>query len=210
MRVDSCCARGRRGPPAGLPRWFEFVAAAYGLTLLAPLLLVCLLIRLDTPGPTLFRQERVGRSGRRFCCLKFRTMTATAAPGEWRIDDFGTYQFNPEDRRDARLTRAGAVLRRTSIDELPQLLNVLRGEMALVGPRPELPQIVGQYPAQYHRRHAVPPGVTGLAQVSGRSDLSYAQTMAYDLDYLRRRSSRLDLLIVWRTAAAVASGAGAR
>jgi lipopolysaccharide/colanic/teichoic acid biosynthesis glycosyltransferase len=198
-------------PPAGLPRWFEFVAAAYGVTLLAPLLLlVWLLIRLDSTGPALFRQERVGRHGRHFCCLKFRTMTAAVPPGAWQIDDFDTYQFNPRGRRDARLTRVGAVLRRTSVDELPQLLNVLRGEMALVGPRPELPQIVAQYPLHYHRRHTVRPGVTGLAQVSGRSDLSYGQTMAYDLEYLRRRSARLDLLIIWRTTVAVASGAGAR
>jgi lipopolysaccharide/colanic/teichoic acid biosynthesis glycosyltransferase len=202
---------GRGATAAGLPRWFEIIAAAYGLTLLAPLLLlVWLLIRLDSPGPALFRQERVGLNGRRFCCLKFRTMTAAAMPGWRTIADFTSYQFNPGGRRDARLTRAGAILRRTSVDELPQLLNVLRGEMALVGPRPEVPAIVAQYPPAYHRRHAVPPGVTGLAQVSGRADLSYAQTVAYDLDYVRRRSARLDLTIVWRTVAAVASGAGAR
>ncbi len=215
MRVDGCednrCACGDAVPADGLPRWFEIAAAAYGLSLLAPLLLlVWLLIRIDSPGPALFRQERIGRHGRRFYCLKFRTMVADVEPGAWRIVDFDTFQFSAPAQRDARLTRAGAVLRRLSVDELPQLLNVLRGEMALVGPRPEVPQIVAQYPPAYHRRHDVAPGVTGLAQVSGRSDLSYAQTMAYDLGYVRRRSPRRDLAIMWRTVTAVASGAGAR
>jgi lipopolysaccharide/colanic/teichoic acid biosynthesis glycosyltransferase len=195
----------------GLPRWFEVVAAAYGLALLAPLLvLVWLLIRLDSAGPALFRQDRAGLRGRRFRCLKFRTMSVEAPPGRWDVDDFATYRFNPSGQRDPRLTRAGIVLRKTSIDELPQLLNVICGEMGLVGPRPELPQIVCQYPPAYHRRHAVLPGVTGLAQVNGRADLSYAETIAHDLEYVRRRSPRLDLLVMWRTAAVVATGAGAR
>lgn len=196
---------------SGLPRWFNLLAAGYALSLLAPLLLlIWLLVRLESPGPALFRQQRIGLRGRRFACLKFRTMSVAAAATDWRVDDFQSFTFNPAGRRDRRLTRIGSVLRKTSVDELPQLLNVIRGEMALVGPRPELPEIVAQYPPAYQRRHAVRPGITGAAQVNGRADLSYAQTIAYDLDYVRRQSTAQDLRLIWRTVAAVATGDGAR
>jgi lipopolysaccharide/colanic/teichoic acid biosynthesis glycosyltransferase len=195
----------------GLPRWFNLTASALALSLLSPLLvLIWLLIRLDSPGQALFAQDRIGLNGRRFRCLKFRTMASDLPEPSWRISDFGSYRFNPGGSRDPRVTRIGTVLRRTSIDELPQLLNVVLGEMALVGPRPEIPEIVAQYPPSYHRRHAVLPGITGEAQVSGRADLSYAETIAFDLRYVRRRSRWHDLAIIWRTVAVVIGGTGAR
>src|SRR5690242_19717395 len=148
-----------KGPRPGLPRWFDLIAAGSGLSVLAPfLLLVSLLVRLESPGPAIFRQTRVGRNGRRFTCFKFRTMREGAPPGNWTVRDFATYRFSPEGLRDTRLTALGAILRKTSVDELPQLLNVIRGDMALVGPRPEIPEIVEQYPPTCHRRHDVLPG----------------------------------------------------
>jgi lipopolysaccharide/colanic/teichoic acid biosynthesis glycosyltransferase len=201
----------RRAVAPGLPRWFDITAAALGLSLLSPLLLlVWLLVRLDSPGPVLFQQDRIGFRGIRFRCLKFRTMLDVDFSENREIHDFERFVFNPNGSRYPRLTRIGDTLRRTSVDELPQLLNVLRGDMGLVGPRPEIPEIVAQYPSEYHRRHAVRPGITGAAQVNGRADLSYAETMAHDLHYVTRRSGRLDLLLLWRTARAVGSGAGAR
>jgi lipopolysaccharide/colanic/teichoic acid biosynthesis glycosyltransferase len=203
--------RASGGASPGLPRWFDLTAAALGLSLLAPLLgLIWLLIRLESPGPPLYRQARIGRGGRPFICFKFRTMLNGAPDTVRRIEDFSAYYFNPDGVSDPRLTRLGTVLRKTSIDELPQLLNVVRGDMALVGPRPELPEIVDQYQHAYHERHSVLPGLTGVAQVNGRADLSYAETLAHDLRYVARRSLRADLAVLWRTAAAVASGAGAR
>jgi lipopolysaccharide/colanic/teichoic acid biosynthesis glycosyltransferase len=125
------------------------------------------------------------------------------------MEEFGSFVFSPP-AHDPRRTRTGSLLRVTSLDEVPQLLNVLRGEMTLVGPRPEVPQLVARYPARYHTRHHVPPGLTGLAQVNGRSDLTYGETMAWDLAYVRHRSDALDLRILGRTAGAVLRREGAR
>ncbi len=191
-------------------RLLNVYISAVGLALVWPLLaLIALLIRLESPGPVLFRQRRIGRGGRPFTIYKFRTMRRDARPGPLRVDDFGTFVFTPEGA-DPRRTAIGRVLRATSFDEVPQLLNVLRGDMVLVGPRPEIPEIVAQYPPPYHARHAVPPGLTGLAQIHGRSDLTYSRTIAYDLDYVRRRSAALDLRILARTPSAVLRGTGAR
>jgi lipopolysaccharide/colanic/teichoic acid biosynthesis glycosyltransferase len=191
-------------------RLLDIYVAAVGLALVWPLLaLVALLIRLESPGSPVFRQARVGRGGRLFSVYKFRTMRrdapATVVTGE-SIDQF---VFTPAGR-DPRRTRLGSILRVTSMDEVLQLLNVLRGEMALVGPRPDLPEIVAQYPPHYHHRHDVPPGLTGLAQINGRSDLTYSETIAYDLHYVRRRTSALDLRILARTAGVVLRRTGAR
>jgi lipopolysaccharide/colanic/teichoic acid biosynthesis glycosyltransferase len=184
--------------------------AAVGLALVWPLLaLIALLIRLESPGSPLFRQARIGRGGRPFTVYKFRTMRTDVPAAETAVQDFRSFVFTPAGR-DPRRTRIGGVLRVTSMDEAPQLLNVLRGEMRLVGPRPEIPEIVAQYPPAYHRRHDVPPGITGLAQINGRSDLTYAQTIAYDLAYVRNRSSALDVRIIARTILPVIRGDGAR
>ena len=183
--------------------------ATLALCLLWPLLAVlALLIRLESPGSPLFRQTRVGLGGRPFTCYKLRTMRSGAPLQDLTVPDFGSYLFTPE--RDPRRTRLGSVLRATSLDEAPQLLNVIKGEMAIVGPRPEMPQIVAQYPPAFHRRHDVRPGLTGLAQIHGRAELTIGETMAYDLAYARHRSARLDISILLATAAVVFRRTGAR
>lgn len=200
-------------PAPGLPRWFDLIAAALGLGVLAPfLVLVWLLIRLESPGSPIFRQKRIGLRGRPFICYKFRTMRMSAARRPpIAVQDFQSFVFSPPGSpRDPRVTGFGHVLRVTSIDEFPQFVNVIRGEMKLVGPRPELPEIVAQYPPAYHRRHAVPPGLSGLAQIRGRADLTYAASVAYDLRYVQQRSIRLDLTILSQTLASVVRRTGAR
>ncbi|MEO1551401.1 MAG: sugar transferase [Pseudomonadota bacterium] len=147
-------------------------------------------IRLDSPGPVFFRQTRVGRGGAPFEILKLRSMVQDAA----QKGGFAT------QAGDARITRVGRVLRKTSLDELPQLWNVLRGEMSLVGPRPDVPAQRDLYTdAEFALRHSVRPGITGLAQASGRSSLTVEARRALDLEYARTASLSLDLRILWRT-----------
>lgn len=190
---------------------WERTAAAVALLLLAPVLLtIAVVVRLDSPGPVLFRQERVGRDGRRFTMLKFRTMVVDA---EERLAALAATQadgrvlFKMLD--DPRITRCGRVLRRYSLDEIPQLVNVVRGEMALVGPRPPLASEVAQYDTDTHRRLAVTPGLTGLWQVSGRSDLSWEQSVRLDLRYVENWSIGMDIAIIARTLGAVVRHRGA-
>ena len=193
-----------------MQRLLDIFVSALGLAVLWPLLVVlALFIRLESPGSPVFRQRRIGAGGRTFTVYKFRTMRRDAPATVGPVGDFANFVFTPPGH-DPRRTRVGSVLRATSMDEALQLLNVLRGEMALVGPRPELPEIVAQYPPHYHARHAVPPGLTGLAQINGRSDLTYSETIAYDLEYVRRRGAALDLRILLRTPLVVLRGAGAR
>lgn len=199
-----------------LGRLFDIAVALVGLVVLSPVMLaIAVLIKLDSRGPVLFSQTRVGYKGRPFKVYKFRTLVHSE--DDWTpngleampvIDDFKTFVFNPFSSRPT--TRVGRFLRATSLDELPNLLNVLRGEMRLVGPRPEVPELVAQYPPEYHRRHDVKPGVTGLAQVSGRGDLTYHETMVYDLDYVANHSWRRDLEILARTIPVVLRRKGAR
>ncbi|MFD1947926.1 exopolysaccharide biosynthesis polyprenyl glycosylphosphotransferase, partial [Nocardioides aestuarii] len=183
----------------------ERLAAAAGLLLLSPLLLaVAAAIRFDSPGPALFSQQRVGRDGRLFTIWKFRTMSTSAETDLARLADDnegGAVLF--KIRTDPRITRLGGALRRYSIDELPQLWNVVVGDMSLVGPRPALPQEVAQYDVDPRRRLAVKPGLTGLWQVSGRSDLDWDQTVRLDLRYVDNWSLRLDVVILVRTLRAV-------
>ncbi len=189
--------------------------AGTALVVLSPLLIaVALLVRLESPGPLLFRQPRVGKDGRLFTMYKFRTMRSDAAEAEAaapvpQVSDFDAYVFDPL-YGGKQYTGVGRFLRSASLDELPNLLNVLRGDMSIVGPRPEVPALVGQYPPEYHRRHAVRPGITGLAQVNGRGGLTYEKTMLYDLDYVDRHSLLRDLLILARTVPVVLSRKGAR
>lgn len=158
--------------------------------------LVCAVaVRRSGPGPVLFRQARIGRDGVPFTPLKFRTM----------IDG-----PNPLFPDDTRITRAGHVLRRMSLDELPQLINVLRGEMSIVGPRPALPYQVERYDARQLGRLAVRPGITGLAQVNGRNSLTWAERIEWDLAYVERQSLAFDLRIVARTIAVVVTGSGVK
>lgn len=178
-----------------------------------PLLAVAAVaLAVELRGNPFFVQERVGLYGRPFRMWKLRTMRH-AQPGEedhYEVQDFTTFVFAPPDRPNPRITKLGGWARKTSLDELPNLLNVLKGEMSLVGPRPEIPEIVAQYPEEYHRRHDVLPGIAGLAQVSGRSDLTYEEIASYDLEYVDNHSLWADIHILLKTAFSVARGSGAR
>ncbi|WP_329041357.1 sugar transferase [Streptomyces sp. NBC_00178] len=201
----------RHGPQALLKTVVDRAGAALGLLALAPLFFgVALAVRLSSPGPVFHRQTRHGRHNRPFTMWKFRTMVADA---EARREQLATANESEgpmfKMRRDPRVTRIGHALRRTSVDELPQLLNVLRGDMSLVGPRPPLPEEVSRYDERELRRLAVRPGLTGLWQVSGRSDLSWQETVSLDLWYVDNWSVAGDMGLLARTVRAVTDGRGA-
>jgi exopolysaccharide biosynthesis polyprenyl glycosylphosphotransferase len=186
--------------------------AAVGLLVLAPLLLVvAALVKFTSPGPVLFRQERVGVRGTTFRMRKFRTMTVDAEERLGELEHLNEHAGGPlfKIKDDPRITPLGRVLRRWSLDELPQLIDVLTGAMSLVGPRPPLAREVEQYEHDVHRRLLVKPGITGLWQVSGRSDLSWDETVRTDLWYVENWSFGLDLMIVLRTLRAVLRRSGA-
>ena len=199
------------GPARALKSVTERLATLVLLALAAPLLLtIGLLVRWDSTGPALFAQRRVGRDGREFTMYKFRTMQIDAEDRVALLSDQNEASgLLFKIRHDPRVTRVGAFLRRYSLDELPQLINVLRGEMSLVGPRPALPCEVARYDADTRRRLAVQPGLTGLWQVSGRSDLPWAEAIRLDLRYVDNWSLGLDLAILFRTFGAVLSRRGA-
>ena len=186
-------------------------AAAILIVLAGPMLVVGVLVKLSSPGPVLVRQVRVGRFGRPFTFYKFRSMREDAE----EIRDELEWENNHDTpmifkiRRDPRITRFGAFIRRTSLDELPNLFNVLRGEMSLVGPRPPLPREVAHYEPRHMQRLAATPGVTGLWQVRGRSELGFDEMVNLDLEYIERWSLWLDLAILARTPFVVANGRGA-
>ncbi|WP_155342082.1 sugar transferase [Acrocarpospora corrugata] len=188
----------------------KVLASAVLLVAAIPMLVIAVLIRTTSEGPALFRQARIGRGGKEFRVLKFRTMVQNAEHLKRQLTDdneFDGVLFKM--RNDPRITRVGGVLRRFSLDELPQLLNVLRGEMSLVGPRPPLPEEVAQYGEDVRRRLVVKPGMTGLWQVSGRSDLTWEESVRLDLRYVENWSLILDLQILWKTWSVVRSGNGA-
>jgi exopolysaccharide biosynthesis polyprenyl glycosylphosphotransferase len=189
----------------------ERALAAVALVVLAPLLLaLAVMVRLDSPGPAFFRQTRTGKDGCAFSMLKFRTMQCGAEglrPTLEKLVTSDSVLFKLRD--DPRITRSGRFLRRYSLDELPQLVNVVRGDMALVGPRPPLPEEVARYESDVMRRLAVKPGITGLWQVSGRSDLSWEDSVRLDLRYVDNWSLGHDWLIMARTVGAVLGHRGA-
>jgi exopolysaccharide biosynthesis polyprenyl glycosylphosphotransferase len=192
-------------------RLFDLALAIPLLIVGLPILpIVALAIRLDSAGPIFFRQERVGENCRRFTMWKLRTMVENAeellADVVRETPDGGVSYKRPDD---PRVTRVGRVLRRYSLDELPQLVNVIRGEMSLVGPRPELPWMVERYGAWQRKRFAAPPGITGWWQVSGRASRGTHVRVEDDLYYIQNYSLWLDLRILWRTIGAVLSGRGA-
>lgn len=193
------------GPNLVLKNVMDRIGAAIGLVLLAPLLfLIAALIWLDDRGPALFYQERVGRDGQTFRMFKFRTMNIdaeSALPALMAANEGAGPLFKLRD--DPRITGIGGVLRRFSLDEFPQLLNVLRGEMSLVGPRPPLPREVATYEADTRRRFLVKPGMTGMWQINGRSNLSWEESVRLDLYYVENWTPLLDLMILWRTARVV-------
>ncbi|MDY7080753.1 MAG: sugar transferase [Chloroflexota bacterium] len=201
------------GPDRVVKRLFDLVVGGLVLMFLSPVMLVAAIaVRLDSPGPIILRQQRIGEGGRPFRMLKFRTMHAGADADEQQLaqeTDEGPPIFAKQPD-DPRITRVGRGLRRFSIDELPQLLNVLTGDMSLVGPRPELPWMVERYELQHRKRFAVPQGMTGWWQVNGRSDRAdYALRMEDDLYYIRNWSIWLDLRILCMTVGAVLRGEGA-
>ena len=181
-------------------RLFDVVVAGTALVVTGPVVLAAMAaIRLESPGHPIYRQRRVGRHGREFDVLKLRTMVHGA-------EGMGAGMAVAEG--DPRITRVGAFLRRTSIDELPNLVNVLRGEMAIIGPRPTIPVQVEQYTPRQRGRLALKPGITGWAQVNGRASLPWSERIELDLWYIEHRSWRLDLQILFKTAAMVLHGAG--
>ncbi|MEX2246307.1 MAG: sugar transferase [Dehalococcoidia bacterium] len=193
-------------------RLVDIVTAIVGLVLFVITLpIIALAIKIDSRGPIFFSQKRVGYKGRIFTIHKYRTMSHEGhKPYETprlEHEHFRTFVFITPT---SRLTRVGAFLRATSLDELPNFWNVLKGDMRFVGPRPEIPELVEQYPPEYHRRHDVKPGITGLAQISGRGNLTYEETITYDLEYVDHHSLLGDLSIAVRTLPAVLSRRGAR
>ena len=190
---------------------FDKILGVSALTLMAPVFIcAAIAIRLADGGPALFRQTRVGRDGRAFTVYKFRTMVLDAE--ERKIHLVGSNEHDGvlfKIRNDPRITTVGAWLRRWSVDELPQLINVVRGDMSLVGPRPALPDEAARYGSYVRRRLVVKPGITGLWQVNGRSDLSWEESVRLDLRYVENWSLILDLQILWKTCSAVMHGSGA-
>jgi lipopolysaccharide/colanic/teichoic acid biosynthesis glycosyltransferase len=201
----SAAPAGEAAAVAALRRVVEVTVAVMALAVAWPVMLaVALIVKLDTPGPALFRQTRVGLNGRLFRFYKFRTLYADSRQ---RFPELYTYKYTPEQIRslrfkrevDPRITPAGQWLRKSTLDELPNFWNLLKGDIALVGPRPEIPEMVPHYlPAQL-RKFSVKPGITGLAQTHGRGKLSFQDTIAYDLEYVRRRSVLLDMQLIFRT-----------
>jgi lipopolysaccharide/colanic/teichoic acid biosynthesis glycosyltransferase/GT2 family glycosyltransferase len=207
---------GARRPPIGgfqrvVKRLLDLTVASIGLVLAAlPMAVIALAVKLDSPGPVFFTQTRVGQSGRPFRIFKFRTMVDRAEellPQLVDLDALAQPSFKLRD--DPRVTRVGRLLRRYSLDELPQLVNVWRGEMSLVGPRPEEMALVQRYNDDQRRRLAVKPGLTGPMQVNGRGDLPFDQRLALELDYIEHYSLRRDLAILLRTLPVVWRGEGA-
>ncbi|QEC46901.1 sugar transferase [Baekduia soli] len=183
-----------------LRRVFDVLVAATVLVITSPLLAAAIVaIRLESPGHPIYRQRRVGRDARPFDVLKLRTMVSGAEKmGAGLAVDDG----------DSRITRVGALLRRTSVDELPNLVNVLRGEMSIIGPRPTVPVQVTQYSDRQRGRLALKPGITGWAQVNGRASLPWPERIELDLWYVEHRSLWLDLRILWLTARMLVTGHG--
>jgi len=242
MRLKS---RPGKGFLRGLPPIVDFIIAALALLLTAPLMfIIALLIRLDSPGPVIFRQVRIGQDRRReypqtdggqqrertarygnerrekdilgqpFTLYKFRTMRHDGREVYPHLYDFDLKEEEVSNLHlampeDPRVTRIGHFLRCTSLDELPNFFNILKGDMALVGPRPELPDVAKYYKDWQKLKFKVKPGLTGKAQVSGRGFLSFEETIIYDVEYVLERSVRTDLRLLWQTVSAVVRGIGA-
>jgi exopolysaccharide biosynthesis polyprenyl glycosylphosphotransferase len=195
-----------------IKRASDLVLASFSLVMLAPVMFgIAAAVKLQDGGPVIFRQTRVGRGGQLFTMLKFRSMVMDAENRKAGLiarneGNGGLFKL----QNDPRITRVGKILRDFSLDELPQLFNVLTGSMSLVGPRPHLVSELAQMPREAVRRSLVTPGLTGLWQVSGRSDLEGDDAVRLDLRYVENWSLTLDLLILWKTASAVLAKRGAR
>lgn len=202
-------------PNQKVKRILDIVICALAMPAIVPLcLLISLLIRLDSRGAAIYRQERVGKNGVPFMLYKFRTMVPDAdrVLGEYLESDpelAKEWQANQKLKNDPRLTKMGQFLRKTSLDELPQVLNILRGEMTLVGPRPIVEGETGRYGRYFEEYCEVRPGLTGLWQTSGRNDTTYSQRVAYDHYYINHWSLKLDMWILAKTIPVALSGRGA-
>ncbi|MBM7870102.1 putative peptidoglycan lipid II flippase [Clostridium pascui] len=202
--------RNKKGQFA-IKRFMDIVLSLCGIIVLSPIyLILILLIKLDSKGPAVFKQVRVGKDNKDFTIYKFRTMIVNAEKKrslEINPEDIGNFVF--QSKEDNRITKMGSFLRKTSLDELPQLFNVFKGDMSLVGPRPEIPDVVKYYPPEYSQRLLVLPGITGLAQVSGRGEIELAKTIYYDLTYIKNFSIWLDIKILFKTVFSVFKKEGA-
>ncbi len=203
--------RTTKGWERSAKRVLDVVGSLVGLVTLLPVMLVAaLLVKVTSSGPAMYRQERVGLHGQRFRVWKFRSMTTGSDDRVAELmAEHGGYVPYYKMREDPRITPFGRFLRRSSIDELPQLINVLKGEMSLIGPRPHVRAEVAQYAPEHHRRLFVKPGITGLWQVSGRSDVPRCEAVLLDLQYVDTWSLGGDLRILVKTAKAVATARGA-
>jgi putative peptidoglycan lipid II flippase len=172
-----------------------------GIVLLSPIYVIIIIsINIDSKGPAIFKQTRVGKNGKNFTIYKFRTMIPDAEiRRSLEIDPNDIENFVFQSKSDNRITKVGDFLRKTSLDEIPQLFNVLFGDMSLVGPRPEIPDVVKFYPESYKQRLLVLPGITGLAQISGRGEIELGKTVYYDLLYIKQFSVWKDIEIIFKT-----------
>lgn len=194
-----------------LKRIIDIILSLIGIIIVSPIYIITIIaIKLDSKGPAIFKQVRVGKNGKNFVIYKFRTMVVDAEKKrklEINPEDIENFVF--QSSSDNRVTKVGAFLRKTSIDELPQLFNVLFGTMSLVGPRPEIPEVVKFYPESYKLRLLVTPGITGLAQVSGRGEIELGKTIEYDVNYIKNFSIFLDFKILLKTVTSVLKSEGA-
>ena len=211
MTVDTTKSARVGNPATGMKRSLDVLLSLLILAAIWPaFVVICAAIAVTSPGPVFFVQTRVGRDGRTFGMIKFRSMYQDAEQRRAAIEKLSDREgICVKVKDDPRITRVGLVLRRWSLDELPQLINVLKGDMSLVGPRPALVDEVAAYPEDAHRRHTVLPGITGPWQVSGRADIGFDEMIALDLDYVRRASVVTDAMILLRTFRAVVGGKGA-
>jgi exopolysaccharide biosynthesis polyprenyl glycosylphosphotransferase len=194
-----------------LKRIADFILSLVGIIILSVVFVILAIwIKLDSKGPAIFKQVRVGKDGKNFTIYKFRTMVVNAEKKrELDIDPGNLENFVFQSKNDNRVTKSGAFLRKTSLDEIPQLFNVFIGNMSLVGPRPEIPDVVKFYPDSYKQRLFVTPGITGLAQVSGRGEIELGKTVYYDLMYIKKFSLWMDIKILLKTVSSVFKSEGA-
>lgn len=199
-----------------LKRLTDTIIASVALIFLLPVLVpIALLVRLSDGGPAIFRQKRIGRNGKEFFCLKFRSMHVDAAQQLKELlerDPLAREEWKATQKleNDPRITRLGNFLRKTSLDELPQLINIIKGEMSIVGPRPIVRNEIEKYGEHFRHYSSVRPGLTGLWQVSGRSETTYDERVALDVEYVQDRSYFMDLKIMAMTVPAVLTSDGAK
>lgn len=194
-----------------IKRILDVILSFIGIVLLSPVFIIIIIaIKLDSKGPSLFKQIRIGKDNKPFVIYKFRTMVVNAEKKRelaLQCEDIENFVF--QSKSDNRITKIGSFLRGSSLDEIPQLFNVLFGNMSLVGPRPEIPDVVKFYPEEYKQRLSVLPGITGLAQISGRGEIELGKTVYYDLTYIKNFSVAYDIKIIFKTVGNVFKKEGA-